>query len=64
MDVSAYGMEAIFSQEGESTNSKPKHHWVAYYSTTFTLTEQRYDIYKQEFLVVIKALENWRAYLI
>ena len=63
-DTSAYGMGAILSQEGESTNSKPKCHPVAYYSTTFTPTEQRYNIYKQEFLAVIRALENWWAYLI
>ncbi len=60
----AYGMGAILLQEGETTNSKPKCHPVAYYSATFTLTEQQYDIYKREFLAVIKALENWRAYLI
>ncbi len=64
MDASAYGMGAILSQEGEPTNSKPKCHPVAYYSATFTPTEQQYNIYKWEFLAVIKALENWRAYLI
>jgi len=65
-NASAYGMGAILSQKGETTNSnsKPKHHLVAYYSTTFTPTEQQYNIYKQEFLAVIKALKNWRAYLI
>ena len=60
----AYGMGAILSQEGETTTSKPKHYPVAYYSATFTLTEQHYDIYEYKFLAVIKALENWRAYLI
>ncbi len=60
----AYGMGAILSQEGESTNLKPKCHPVTYYLATFTSTEQWYNIYKQEFLAVIKALENWRAYLI
>ena len=63
-DTSAYGVGAILSQEGEATNSTPKRHPVAYYSATFTLTEQRYDIYEWEFLAIIKALENWRAYLI
>ncbi len=62
--MSAYGIGAVLSQEGESKHSKPKHHPVAYYSATFTPTKQRYDIYKHEFLAVIKALENWRAYLI
>ena len=59
-----YGIGAILSQERESINSKPKCHPVIYYLTTFTPTEQWYNIYKQEFLAVIKALENWRAYLI
>jgi len=63
-DTSAYGVGAVLSQEGETRNSKPKHHPIAYYSATFTPTEQRYDIYEHEFVAVIKALENWRAYLI
>ena len=63
-DASVYGMGAVLSQEGESTNSKPKCHPVAYYSATFTPMEQQYNIYKHKFLAVIKALENWRAYLI
>src|SRR5216683_6462286 len=40
MDASAYSVGAVLSQQGESTNSKPKHHPVAYYSATFTPTEQ------------------------
>ncbi len=36
----AYSVGAVLSQEGESKNSKPKHHPIAYYSVTFTLTEQ------------------------
>ena len=63
-NASAYGVGAILSQEGGSADSKPKRHPVAYYSATFTPTEQRYDIYECKFLAVIKALENWRAYLI
>ncbi len=59
-DASAYGVGTILSQEGGSTmTSKPKRHPIAYYSATFTLTKQRYDIYEREFLAVIKALENW-----
>ncbi len=63
-DASAYGVGAVLSQEGDAANRKPKRHPVAYYSATSTPTEQRYDIYEREFLAVIKALENWRAYLI
>ncbi len=63
-DASAYSMGAVLSQEGESANSKPKHHPITYYSATFTPIKQQYNIYECEFLAVIKALENWRAYLI
>ena len=59
-DASVYGVGAILSQEGESTNLKPKRHPVAYYSTTFMPTKQQYNIYEWEFLAIIKALENWR----
>jgi hypothetical protein len=67
-DALAYGVGAILSQEGglggTLPNSKPKRHPIAYFSCTFTPTEQNYDIYKWEFLGVVKALENWRQYLI
>jgi len=45
-DASVYGVGAILSQEGESTNLKPKRHPVAYYSTTFMPTKQQYNIYE------------------
>src|SRR6266851_6871362 len=68
-DASAYGMGAVLSQEGgtmtsNSPNSKPRRHPIAYYSNTFTPTEQNYDIYEREFLGVVKALEHWHPYLI
>jgi len=65
-DASAYGVGAVLSQEGEasSTHHKPKRHPIAYYSATFTPTEQNYDIYEREFLGVKKALDHWRPYLI
>src|SRR6266851_4020336 len=47
-----------------SPNSKPRRHPITYYSNTFTPMEQNYDIYKREFLGVVKALEHWRPYLI
>jgi RNase H-like domain found in reverse transcriptase len=68
MDALAYGVGAILSQEGGSstpnTTQKPKLHPVAYYSATFTETECTYDIYKQELLVIIKAISHWQPYLI
>jgi hypothetical protein len=67
-DASAYSMGAVLSQEGgsggTSPNSKPKRHPIAYFSSTFTPTEQNYDIYEREFLGVVKALEHWQQYLI
>jgi RNase H-like domain found in reverse transcriptase len=69
-DASAYGMGAILSQEGGSSNPetnqkpKPKLHPVVYYSATFTETECNYDTYKQELLAIIKAISHWRPYLI
>jgi RNase H-like domain found in reverse transcriptase/Reverse transcriptase (RNA-dependent DNA polymerase) len=67
-DTSAYGVRAILSQEGGSsnpnTNQKPKLHPVAYYLATFTEIECNYDIYEQELLVMIKAISHWRPYLI
>ena len=38
-------------------------HPIAYYSVTFTPTEQNYDIYERELLAVMKALVHWRPYL-
>jgi len=49
-DASAYGMGAILSQEGGSTDQntthKPRLHPVAYYSVMFTQTECNYNIYE------------------
>jgi hypothetical protein len=59
-DASAYGVGAVLSQEGEGSNThKLKQHPIAFFSATFTPTEQHYDIYKREFLGVKKALEHW-----
>src|SRR6266851_3350964 len=41
-----------------------KRHPVAYYSTTFSPTEQNYDTHDLEFLGVLKSIEHWRPYLI
>jgi RNase H-like domain found in reverse transcriptase/Reverse transcriptase (RNA-dependent DNA polymerase) len=49
-DASAYGMGAILSQEGgttdQTTSRKPRLHPIAYYSATFTETEHNYNIYE------------------
>ena len=36
---------------------------LAYYSATFTVTEQNYNIYERELLAIMKALAHWRHYL-
>ena len=38
-------------------------HSCAYLSQMFTLAEQNYDIYDQELLTVIHALDHWHHYL-
>ena len=69
VDASAYGMGTILSQEGNHTTKtlaqcyKPVLHPVAYYSATFTPTEQNYNIYERELLAVMKTLAHWRHYL-
>ena len=68
-DASAYGVGAVLSQEGDTTTpslakfKKPVTHPVAFFSATFTPTEQNYDIYERELLAVMKALAHWRPYL-
>ncbi len=70
-DASNHGIGAVLSQEGRkeeadialSKGTMPKLHLIAYYSATFTLTQQKYDIYEKELLAVVKSLEHWRAYL-
>jgi hypothetical protein len=66
-DASAYGVGAVLSQEGGLPNSptqKPKRHPIAYFSATFTPTEQNYNVYEREFLGVVKSLDHWHPYLI
>jgi hypothetical protein len=64
-DTSKYGVGAILSQDkGAQPTTPRKHHPVAYYSATFSPTEQNYDAHDLEFLGVIKAIDHWRPYLI
>jgi hypothetical protein len=71
MDASRYGVGAILSQEGDTETltltlakkKTPMLHPIVYYLVTFTLTEQNYDVYDRELLVIMKALAHWRQYL-
>jgi len=65
MDASSYGIGAILSQEGETDanlalqkGTMPELHPVAFYSATFMPTQQKYNVYEKELLVVIKTLEH------
>ena len=64
-DALAYSVGTVLSQEGELNprTQKPMLCPIAYYSNTFTLTEQNYDIYKSEFLGVLKALKCFRPHV-
>ena len=64
-DALAYGMGAILSQEGELNprTKKPMLCPIAYYSNMFTPAEWNYDIYKMEFLGVLKALKHFRPHI-
>jgi len=65
MDTLAYGVGAVLSQEGEPNpcTQKPTQYPIAYYSATFTPTEQNYNIYKRKLLAILKSLEHWRPHL-
>ncbi len=60
-DALTRGVGAVLTQEADRMKKQKP---IAYYSGTFTPAEENYDIYKKEFLAILKALENWRAYLI
>jgi hypothetical protein len=66
MDASGYGMGAILLQEGGSDTTtvaleqqkKLVLHPIAYYSATFMPTQRNYDVYNQELLAIMMALNH------
>ena len=60
-DASTKGVGVVLTQEVDQSK---KRKLIAYYSATFSPTKENYNIYKKEFLAVLKALKNWRAHLI
>ena len=50
---------AVFLQTDVNEDLHP----CAYFSCTFTVAQRNYNIYDQELLAVILALEEWRQYL-
>jgi len=64
-DASKYGVGAVLLQDGKIEGVTPrKRHPIAYYSATFTPTEQNYNAHNLEFLRVLKSIKHWRPYLI
>ncbi len=60
VDVSTIAIGAVLNQEGEDGRKHP----VAYYSKSFSAPERNYDIYDRELLAIVKALRQWRTYLL
>jgi len=60
VDASAIAIRAVLNQKGEDRKLHP----VAYYSKSFSATEQNYDVYDRELLAIVKALQQWRTYLL
>ena len=58
-DASLLATGAILLQADTNQNLHP----CAYFSWTFSPAQQNYDIYNQELLAVILALEEWHQYL-
>ncbi len=60
VDASATAIGAVLNQKGEDNKIHP----VAYYSESFSATECNYDVYDRELLAIVKALRQWRTYLL
>ncbi len=60
VDASAIAIGAVLNQEGEDGRKHP----IAYYSKSFSTPERNYDIYNRELLAIVKALQQWRTYLL
>ena len=58
-DASLLAAGAVLMQNDVNSDLHP----CAYFSKTFSLTKQNYNIYDCELLVVILALTEWRHYL-
>src|SRR5277367_7181577 len=58
-DASKYASGAVLRQQDTNRDWHP----CAYLSKSFNETEQNYEIYDRELLVIIRALTDWRHYL-
>ncbi len=60
VDASAIAIGAVLNQKGQDGKTHP----VAYYSESFSTPERNYDVYDRELLAIVKALRQWRTYLL
>jgi len=60
VDASAIAIGAVLNQKGQDGKTHP----VAYYSESFSAPERNYDVYDRELLAIVKALRQWRTYLL
>ena len=58
-DASKYVTGAVLTQLDSNGDSHP----VSFISKTFSLAKRNYEIYDQELLAIIRALEEWRHYI-
>src|SRR6266403_3155851 len=60
VDASGFTVGAVLLQRGEDN----KQHPIRYYSVTLIEAERNYDIYNLKLLAIVKALCNWRPFLV
>jgi len=60
VDASAIAIGAVLNKKGDESKLYP----IAYYSKSFTAPKQNYNVYDCELLAIIKALRQWRMYLL
>ena len=60
VDASGFMVGAVLLQQ----KADGKLHPVGYYLFTLNEAERNYDIYDLELLAIVKALRNWRLYLV
>jgi len=58
-DTSKYASGAVLTQ----LDGNGERHPCAFISKTFSPTERNYEIYDQELLSIIRALQEWRHYI-
>ena len=58
-DASKYATGAVLTQ----LDSNGDRHPILFISNTFSPTERNYEIYDQELLAIIRALDEWRHYI-